>query len=97
MTLTVEISPELSAQIERAASQRGLDAGAFVVEAARTFIEAQDSSPSKQTTRQQAITRGYGFLRGHGVGSSDEFLARRHLEARVERDKDARAIEGKNR
>ena len=46
MTLTLELSPELGSQIETAARQRGTDARAFVLDAAkRALDDANDAEP----------------------------------------------------
>ena len=90
MSLTIEIPAELQRQLERAATARGTDVQTLLVNAARRELQAEMPT-GENAERKQAIERGFGFLRGR-IGSSDEFLAQRHVQGRAQREKDERAL-----
>ena len=83
--MILEISGELSEQIESAARIRGTDAANFVIEAARRAVE-EASPPSASEARRQAAAAGLGMFAGRG-SSVDEFLAERHAEGEAEYEK----------
>ena len=80
MSLTLEIPAELQRQLERAATARGTDVQTWLVNAARRELQAEMPTDENEK-RKQAIDARFGFLRGR-IGSSDEFLAERHAQAR---------------
>jgi len=83
--MTLELSPELETQIERAARQHGLDAPSFAVDTLRRAL-AREEAPAE--TKKE--TRSFGFLRGK-VSGSDAFLQERHAEAEREMMKEPTA------
>jgi len=75
MSITLDLSPELEASIERAARLRGTDAQEFLIEAGRMAAE------QAETERRAAITRLRGRSKGPGPTVND-FLAERSAEGR---------------
>lgn len=92
--MTIEISDELSRDIERAATLRGTDAQAFVIEATRRALEsapdANGAAESAEEKRLAAIQRLRGSV-SSGSPTVDEFLRERSEEARREAQRDDEA------
>lgn len=82
--MTLELSPELEHEIERAARQHGMDAPSFAIDTLRRALDIPDAANAKKETRS------FGFLRGQ-VSGSDAFLEKRHAQAERERMKEQSA------
>lgn len=98
MSITLELSPELETQIEQAATRRGTNMETFLIEAAQRALhegevvnlvtpETSQPTTAAKEKRREAISQGFGFLKGR-VSSSDDFLSQKHAEAQSEREKD---------
>lgn len=87
MTLTLEISPEVEAELTRAATSAGRALPVWIVEAARTVAEQNRRDKDEAEARRiQAVNDGFGKFAGLGR-TVDEFLADRHAEGEAEYDK----------
>lgn len=84
MTLTLEISPEVEAELTRAATSAGRALPVWIVEAARAAAE-QHQKAEAEARRIRAVNEGFGKFAGLGR-SVDEFLADRHAEGEAEYD-----------
>lgn len=85
MTLTLEISPEVEAELTRAATSAGRELPVWIVEAAREKA-AQNEMGEEKTEAQQRKEAAFAALgmfadRGRTV---DDFLADRRAEAELE-------------
>ena len=86
MTRTLEIPPDLNAQIEREARAQGTDPASWLLEAARFVLQARAQktpTQTEQSARIATINAGFGMFAGK-MGSSDEFLAQRHAEGEAD-------------
>ena len=81
--MTLEIPPELEAQIERAARERGTDAYTLLLETVQYVFSEQYNAESKKDKRQLAINRLYGRFADSDF-TVDEFLRERSEEGRKE-------------
>lgn len=85
MTLTLEISPEVEAELMQAATSAGRELPVWIVEAAREKA-AQDQESGVETEaqrRKEAAFAALGMFAGRGR-TVDDFLADRRAEAELE-------------
>lgn len=80
--MTLELSPELETQIERAAQQHGMNGPAFAAETLRRAMEKQNV----EAERRAAIARLRGCMKNSKT-TVDDFLAERSAEGRREANK----------
>lgn len=87
--MTLELSPELETQIERAARQHGTDAPSLAIETLRrafgTEATSEETKPTKEE-RSAILERLRGSLKNSKT-TVDDFLAERHEEGRREANK----------
>lgn len=69
MTLTLEITPEVEAQIERAAAFTQTDVSRFIVQAATE--KAATTYQERADTRRAAVEAAFGCARGNDWISAD--------------------------
>ncbi len=83
--MTLELSPELETQIERAAQQQGTDAPTFAIEALR--VAAQSATAGANTLTKEERRAAIARLKGRYKDSTttvDDFLAERSAEGHRE-------------
>jgi uncharacterized protein (DUF1778 family) len=86
--MTLELSPELETQIERAARQHGTDAQSFAIEVLRVAAQTVPEEKAKPTKeeRRAILERLSGSLK-NSTTTVDDFLAERSEEGRREANK----------
>ncbi len=87
--MTLQLSPELESQIERAAQLRGMNAPSFAIEALRVAAQsATDEKNSKAREKEERKEILALLFASQPNGSSvDEFLRGRSAEGRREANK----------
>lgn len=60
MVLTLEVQPELELQLRREAGRKGLDAGNFVLNLLREYLNVPDAAPEARSEKEllAAVNRG---------------------------------------
>ena len=84
MTLTLEISPEVEAEIAHEAKARGVAAEAVAAEVVTGWAFSDEQKERRK--RLEAVARAHGMFAGDGR-TVDDFLADRHAEGEAEYDK----------
>ena len=98
MTHRLDLSPELEANLQALAAQRGADADATALQVLAEALEAvlAEEPPLERDEvrrrQREAAARNFGKYAGVG-GTVDEFLREKHEETRREMERDERRVQ----